>query len=81
MLERIRVRDRGYPGSYGNEKQDAQLFAAMEIDYLKYDNCYAVGELGTDNASYTRFKMMSDAILATGRQIVFSISNWVVYSS
>ena len=28
------------PGSLGNEWIDAQTFAAWEVDYLKYDDCY-----------------------------------------
>lgn len=27
-------------GSLGYEQQDVNLFLEMEIDYLKYDNCY-----------------------------------------
>jgi alpha-galactosidase len=66
----------GYPGSYGYETQDAALFASWEIDFLKFDNCFAAGEIGSDNASYKRFKRMSDAILETGRPILFSLCNW-----
>jgi len=29
----------GYPGSYGHEQQDADLFASWGVDYLKYDWC------------------------------------------
>lgn len=31
----------GLPGSRGNEEQDAQYFADLGVDFLKYDNCYA----------------------------------------
>ena len=31
----------GYPGSRGHEAKDAQSFAEWEIDFLKYDNCWA----------------------------------------
>ena len=31
----------GYPASYGHEEQDAKMFAAWGIDYLKYDWCSA----------------------------------------
>ena len=31
----------GYPASLGNEDLDAATFAGWEMDYLKYDNCYA----------------------------------------
>jgi hypothetical protein len=30
-----------YEGSYGHEQQDAEMFAACNIDYLKYDWCSA----------------------------------------
>ncbi|KAL3898795.1 MAG: hypothetical protein SGCHY_002496 [Lobulomycetales sp.] len=66
----------GFPGSYGYEDKDAQLFASWGIDYLKYDNCYAAGHEGSLELSYERFKRMSDAILETKRPIVFSICNW-----
>ena len=31
----------GLPGSRGNEELDAQYFADLGVDFLKYDNCYA----------------------------------------
>ena len=31
----------GLPGSRHNEEQDAQYFADLGVDFLKYDNCYA----------------------------------------
>lgn len=31
----------GLPGSRGNEDQDAQYFADLGVDFLKYDNCNA----------------------------------------
>jgi hypothetical protein len=30
----------GFPGSFGHERQDATLFAAWGIDYVKYDWCH-----------------------------------------
>jgi alpha-galactosidase len=57
-------------GSQGREVQDANTFASWGIDYLKYDSCNASVDLQT---SYTT---MSDALLATGRPIVFSICAW-----
>jgi alpha-galactosidase len=59
-----------YPGSYGHEVQDAATFASWGVDYLKYDNCAAVGDMQTDLAK------MRDALAATGRPMVFSISTW-----
>jgi alpha-galactosidase len=60
----------GYPGSFGHEVQDASLVASWGIDYIKYDNCFAVGSLLTD------YWNMHNALLATGRPIVFSICSW-----
>jgi alpha-galactosidase len=60
----------GYPGSYGNEKTDANTFASWGIDYLKYDNCNAIGDLQTD---YTN---MRNALDSCGRAIVFSLCSW-----
>ncbi len=59
-----------FPGSYGYEVQDANQLAAWEVDYLKYDNCAVVGKLYDD---YTK---MHNALLATGRPIVFSMCSW-----
>lgn len=60
----------GYPGSYGYEEQDARLLASWGFDYLKYDNCDSVGKLVDD------FTTMHDALVATGRPIVFSMCTW-----
>ncbi|GAB3891215.1 ricin-type beta-trefoil lectin domain protein [Kibdelosporangium lantanae] len=61
----------GYPGSLNHERQDANLFAAWGVDYLKYDNCNNQGV----NAQQ-RYTAMRDALAATGRQIVYSLCNW-----
>lgn len=60
-----------YPGSWGHEFQDAQLFASWGVDYLKYDWC----NTGTADArdAYIR---MRDAIHTAGRPVVFSICEW-----
>lgn len=67
------------PGSFGFEKQDAQLFADWGVDFLKYDYCY-VPELVSLNNDYKmaidRYKAMGDALKATGRPILFSICEW-----
>jgi alpha-galactosidase len=73
----------GWPGSLGHERQDAALFASWGVDYLKYDNCYAgrgCPAQGCRSAvalpAVQRYTAMRDALLATGRPIVFSICNW-----
>jgi alpha-galactosidase len=73
----------GLPGSLGHERADAARFAAWGVDYLKYDNCYAGPGCdqiscagGTAAPAQDRYAPMRDALLATGRPIVFSICNW-----
>ena len=57
-------------GSYGNEQRDANTFASWGVDYLKYDNCNAVGNMQTD------YQNMQRALANCGRPIVFSICAW-----
>lgn len=62
-----------YPGTRGYEYQDARNYAAWEIDFLKYDWCFATGINAKE--AYTT---MSNALNKTGRPIVFSICEWGV---
>jgi alpha-galactosidase len=57
-------------GSYGNEQKDANTFASWGVDYLKYDNCNAVGTMQTD------YQNMKNALASCGRPIVFSVCAW-----
>jgi alpha-galactosidase len=57
-------------GSYGNEQRDANTFASWGVDYLKYDNCNAVGAMQTD------YQNMKNALASCGRPIVFSVCAW-----
>lgn len=61
----------GYPGTRGNEYQDARLYASWGVDYFKYDWCYTKGINAKE--AYTT---MSNALRAAGRPIVFSICEW-----
>ncbi len=61
----------GRPGSEGHEYQDAIAYARWGVDYLKYDWC----DTGTRNAEEA-YKLMADALRATGRPIVFSMCEW-----
>ena len=61
----------GRPGSQGHEYQDAITYARWGVDYLKYDWC----NTGTRNAEEA-YALMSDALRATGRDIVLSICEW-----
>jgi alpha-galactosidase len=59
------------PGSKGYEEIDARTYAEWGVDYLKYDWCNTEGQ-DTRNA----YALMSQALRATGRPIVFSICEW-----
>ena len=65
-----------FPGSLGYEDKDAQLWASWGVDYLKYDNCYNQGQSGTPQISFSRYNVMSKALNATGREILYSLCNW-----
>jgi len=61
----------GRPGSQGHEHQDALQYARWGVDYLKYDWC----NTGKRNAEEA-YATMSNALLSTGRPIVFSMCEW-----
>jgi alpha-galactosidase len=72
----------GHPGSWGHEYQDARQYAAWGVDYLKYDWCNT-GQGGADlparihqQNAVSAYLLMSQALQATGRPIVFSICEW-----
>lgn len=65
----------GYEGSYGHEAQDARTYAAWGIDYLKYDWCGA-RNLYADEDMPQVYQIMGEALLATGRPIVFSLCQY-----
>ena len=62
----------GYPASANNEQVDADTFAAWGVDYMKVDGC--------GDASYypAGYPAMGDALVATGRDIIYSCS-WPAY--
>ncbi len=63
-----------YPSSFDYEYIDAQTFADWGVDYLKYDFCNF-----PDTADCKqRYRTMSMALKATGREILFSACNWGV---
>ena len=75
----------GYTGSYGHVQQDADLFAAWGIDYLKYDLCsyrrIMQEKAPNDPAAQMRlmiaaYARMGKALKATGRPIVFSLCQY-----
>ena len=59
------------PGSLGHEIQDIRTYAAWGVDYIKVDWCHA-GNLDPQ-VQYGKFR---DAIVASGRPMVFSICDW-----
>jgi alpha-galactosidase len=61
----------GRPGSRGHEYQDARQYAAWGVDYLKFDWCSTTTQ--NAQASYTT---MHDALVSSGRPIVFSMCEW-----
>jgi alpha-galactosidase len=62
----------GYLGSYGHEEQDARTYAEWGIDYLKYDWCGA-RTLYRDEDMPAIYQIMGDALLKTGRPILYSL--------
>ncbi|HEU5403169.1 MAG TPA: glycoside hydrolase family 27 protein [Terriglobales bacterium] len=65
----------GYEGSYGHETQDAKTYAQWGIDYLKYDWCGA-RNLYTDEEMQAVYQKMGEALLASGRPIVYSLCQY-----
>ena len=65
----------GYEGSYGHEEQDARTYAAWGIDYLKYDWCGA-RNLYADEEMQAVYQKMGDALLKSGRPILFSLCQY-----
>ena len=61
----------GYPGSLGHEASDAAKFARLGVDLMKVDWCHTAGLRGR-----TTYPTWTEAILATGRPMVLSISEW-----
>lgn len=64
-------------GSLNHERVDARAFAEWGIDFVKYDWCRAHLNDGLDPE--VSFKKMADELLATGRDIVYSISEYGLY--
>ena len=61
----------GRPGTRGYEYQDARTYASWGVDYLKFDWCNS--ERQDSIESYT---LMSKALKASGRPILFSLCEW-----
>ena len=61
----------GFPGTRGNEYQDARYYASVGADYLKFDWCSTNGI--NQKEAYTT---MSKALKLAGRPILFSLCEW-----
>jgi alpha-galactosidase len=75
----------GYAASLGHEEQDAQTYADWGIDYLKYDLCSyrTVMTAQAPNDTPGQYKLMREAyekmhqaILKTGRPMVYSLCQY-----
>jgi alpha-galactosidase len=75
----------GYAGSYGHVRQDADTYAKWGIDYLKYDLCSfrdIMQKEAPNNPEkqnqlmIAAYRQMHDALVATGRPIVFSLCQY-----
>lgn len=74
-----------FPGSYGHEQQDADLYAAWGIDFLKYDLC-GFRTIMTETAPNDKraqlrlmrdtYEKMHQALLQAGRPIVYSLCEY-----
>ncbi len=70
----------GYEGSYGHVLQDAKTYAAWGVDYLKYDWCSG-SKVYKPSQMPEVYKQMHEALVSTGRPIVYSISNCGMHSA
>ena len=64
-----------YEGSYKHEEQDAKQYATWGVDYLKYDWCSAERVYKPQEIQAV-YKKMHDALVSTGRPIVFSLCQY-----
>ena len=64
----------GMEGSYGHEEQDARTFAEWGVDYLVYEWCGAEALHPTEAEMRAVFQKMGEALRASGRDIVYGIS-------
>ena len=65
----------GFEGSYGHEDQDAKVFAAWGMDYLKYDWCTA-SRIWKDSDMQAAYQKMGEALGKTGRPIVYALCQY-----
>ena len=80
----------GYAGSLGHEAQDAKMYAAWGVDFLKYDLCSFQDDMhkvraehpndpnAENNLMIAAYRKMGDALKATGRPILYSLCQYGV---
>ena len=76
----------GYAASLGHEEQDAKMYAAWGIDYLKYDLCSFIPDVMLKQAPHDEvqqmrlmvaaYTKMGKALQSTGRPIVYSLCQY-----
>jgi alpha-galactosidase len=65
----------GRPGLFGHYQEDANTFAAWNIDYIKVDWCNYILDSQTLDPQ-TQYNQFSQALANSGRNMVFSICDW-----
>ena len=80
----------GYEGSLGHEAEDARMYAAWGVDFLKYDLCSLREDMKKAKAEHpddpdvaknmmiAAYRKMGEALRATGRTIVYSLCQYGV---
>jgi len=63
----------GRPGSKGYEALDAATYVEWGIRYVKSDSCSSAQDFTTAEKEY---RLMSDALVATGVDVFFSLCGW-----
>lgn len=64
------------PGSQGYEAQDAATYASFGVDYVKYNSCRPDPDtLQASRELQASFETMREALIQTGRPMLFSIVN------
>ncbi len=64
----------GLEGSLGHEEADARTYASWGVDYVKADWCGP--EEDSEEIYFARYKKLGDAIVASGRPMIYSISSY-----
>src|SRR5256885_4697574 len=67
-------------GGYGHYQQDAQMFAAWDVDYVKLDWCYLpvknYPHMSRQELGFMLARRMGEALVSTGRHILLDINDY-----